>query len=141
MLGLVHEARSWELGAHLVGHAAPLLASSRVSCANTGTDGRGDHAPLGFAACARAFHEVHRQRCQVALSTLDHLPLMPSWLSLMTSLTRAGPTVEASQELRPEQFGLTGGDLQAQHLALAHSVLTPTATITPRSQCARPRVS
>jgi hypothetical protein len=43
-------------------------------------------------ACAKAFlMQCTRQRCQVALKTLATAALMPSWLSLMTSLTPREP--------------------------------------------------
>src|SRR2546427_8717933 len=71
-----------------------------------------------------------RQRCQVALSTLDAAALMPSWLSLITSFTPR----------RPRRFRLRRNSVQNGSASLAPtlspstsrwpSVFTPTATIT-----------
>jgi hypothetical protein len=53
-----------------------------------------------------------RRRCQVALKTLAIAALMPSSLSLITSLTPR----------RPRRLGLRVPDLQTEHLALAVGV-------------------
>ncbi len=64
-----------------------------------------------------------RQRCQVALRTLAAAALMPSWLSLMTSLTPRRP-----RRFRLRRNSVQNGsasrapDLQAEHLALALGV-------------------
>ena len=71
-----------------------------------------------------------RQRCQVALKTLAIAALIPSWLSLMTSLTPR----------RPLRFRLLRNSVQNGSASEAPtfrpstsrwpSVFTPTATIT-----------
>src|SRR2546427_12777591 len=61
-------------------------------------------------ACARALRmKCTRQRCQVALSTLDVAALMPSWLSLMTSFTPR----------RPRRFRLLRNSVQNGSASLA----------------------
>ena len=71
-----------------------------------------------------------RQRCQVAFRTLATAALMPSWLSLITSLTPR----------RPRRVRLRRNSVQNGSASLAPtfspstsrwpSVFTPTATIT-----------
>jgi len=84
-----------------------------------------------FGAGARALRMKYtQQRCQVAFRTLEIAALMPSWLSLMTSLTprsrrrvrlRRHPVQNGSASLAPTFIPSTWR---------WPSVLTATATIT-----------
>ena len=84
-----------------------------------------------LGACASALRmKCTRQRCQLALSTLAVAALMPSWLSLITSLTPR----------RPRRIRLRRNSVQNGSASLAPtfmpstwrwpSVLTATAIIT-----------
>lgn len=67
-----------------------------------------------------------RQRCQVALSTLETAALMPSWLSLMTSFTPRNP-----RRLRLRRNSVQNGSASlaptfSPNTSRCPSVLTPT---------------
>src|SRR5206468_1964870 len=74
-------------------------------------------------ACASALRmKCTRQRCQLALSTLATVALMPSWASETTSLTPRAAAGELAQERRPERLGFGRTNIHAENFTPAVTV-------------------
>ena len=133
-LGLVEEAGELgQLGAELVGTLAPLrLGRLGIVLGKGGGDEGGDDASPAFAGMGqRVAHEVQaRQRCQVALSTLARVALMPSWASETSSLTPRRPRRASLRRNAVQNVSASEGPMSMPSTSRRPSLLTPTATIT-----------
>ena len=82
-------------------------------------------------ACASALRmKCTRQRCQLALSTLLMVALMPSCASDTTSLTPRRPRRASLRRNAVQNVSASEGPMSMPRISRRPSLLTPTATIT-----------
>src|SRR6185312_6124193 len=78
-------------------------------------------------ACASAFRmKCTRQRCQLALSTLLTVALMPSWASETTSLTPRRPRRASLRRNAVQNVSASGRPISMPRTSRRPSLLTPT---------------
>ena len=82
-------------------------------------------------ACARALRmKWTRQRCQVAVRTLETAALMPSWASETTSFTPRRPRRASLRRKAVQKVSASEGPISMPSTSRRPSALTPTATMT-----------